>query len=539
MDHSMHGMDRGASDPSAWRMPPMNMAVPMLPGIMGLAPKVQPFLPGQGIDPATIPRAGFRQVAELEDGDTLELEAGLVRRTINGRTFVMYGFNGQYPGPLIKAAEGATIIINFKNNTALPTAVHWHGVRLENRFDGVPFVTQEPVEPGGTFRYEVFFRDAGIFWYHPHHREDITQELGLYGNMMVSSPDADYYNPVNREEVVMLDDLLVDEGGIFPFGSTSATHALMGRFGNVMLMNGEPHYELAVQRGEVVRFFLTNVSNTRIFNLHFGGGQVKVVGSDVGRFEREQRVGSVVIAPAERYIVEVLFPEAGRVVLSNRIQAIDHYLGEFYPHADTLGTVTVAPEAVGESHLAAWEQLRENEAVVAEMNRFRAHLARPPDHEIELNVRIGELPLPILQMMAVDTFYYPPAEWNDVMPMMNYLATGEDVTWVLRDRVTGRENMDIRWKFQVGDVVKLRVFNNPRSMHPMQHPMHIHGQRFLVLARDGIATENLVWKDTAVVPLGATVDLLVEMSNPGDWMIHCHISEHLETGMKAVFSVTP
>ena len=540
MDHSMHemhGMEGG--DPASWRMPPMDMTMPMLPGLTGLDPDATAFLPGMGIDPSSIPDAVFRRVEEMADGDTLDLEAGLVRRTINGRTFTMYGFNGQYPGPLIKAAEGATIIVNFKNNTELPTAVHWHGVRLENRFDGVPFVTQEPVEPGETFRYEVFFRDAGIFWYHPHHREDITQDMGLYGNMMVSSPDPGYFNPVNREEVVMLDDLLIDEAGLFPFGRESATHALMGRFGNVLLLNGEPAYDLQARRGEVVRFFLTNVSNTRIFNLNFGDLPVKVVASDVGRFEREQRVSSVVIAPAERYIVEVMFDEPGEVVLTNRIQAIDHYLGEYVPHVDTLGVVSVSAEPAAESHREAWETLRENAEVIAEMDRFRPYLERGPDHELELTVRIGSLPLPILQMMATDTFYYPPVEWNDVMPMMNYLSSGHDVTWVLRDMATGKENMEIDWRYTVGDVVKIRVFNNPRSNHPMQHPMHVHGQRFLVLSRDGVPNENLVWKDTAVVPLGSTVDLLVEMSNPGDWMLHCHISEHLETGMKMVFNVAP
>src|SRR5690606_29219798 len=167
-------------------------------------------------------------------GDTLALEAGLVRRTLNGRTFVMYGFNGQYPGPLIRAPQNATVVVRFRNGTALPTTVHWHGVRLDNRFDGVPHVTQEPVEPGAEFTYHVRFPDAGIYWYHPHHREDITQDLGLYGNMMVTSPDPDYFNPVNAEEVLMLDDLLLDESGLFPYGEQRATHALMGRFGKVI-----------------------------------------------------------------------------------------------------------------------------------------------------------------------------------------------------------------------------------------------------------------------------------------------------------------
>ena len=123
------------------------------------------------------------------------------------------------------------------------------------------------------------------------------------------------------------------------------------------------------------------------------------------------------------------------------------------------------------------------------------------------------------------------------MPMMNWLSTGAQVTWILEDRTTGAQNEEIDWEFEQGDVVKIRVFNDPSTFHPMHHPIHIHGQRYLVLERDGVGNPNLVWKDTAVVPVGSTMDLLVEMSNPGDWMMHCHIGEHLHAGMMLQFTV--
>jgi len=129
-------------------------------------------------------------------------------------------------------------------------------------------------------------------------------------------------------------------------------------------------------------------------------------------------------------------------------------------------------------------------------------------------------------------------EWNDAMPMMNWLSTGTQVTWILREPDTGQENMDIHWDFKTGDIVKIRIFNNPKTFHPMNHPIHIHGQRFLVLEMDGMANQNLVWKDTAIVPVGSTMDVLVDMSNPGEWMMHCHIAEHLHAGMMLSFSVS-
>ena len=79
--------------------------------------------------------------------------------------------------------------------------------------------------------------------------------------------------------------------------------------------------------------------------------------------------------------------------------------------------------------------------------------------------------------------------------------------------------------------------NAADSDHPMQHPIHFHGQRLLILSLNGIRNENLAWKDTVLVPAGESVDILVEMSNPGAWMVHCHIAEHLEGGMMFTFRV--
>jgi len=528
------------STDTVWRMPPQRRPTPMmLPMLMGAAPPLTPWLPGAGVDPATIPAGKPSEIIEMADGDTLRLEAGFVRRTIGDRTFTMYGFNGQYPGPLIRVPQGAEIVVLFKNSIDLPTAVHWHGVRIENQYDGVPGVTQDPIEPGESFVYRVHFRDAGLYWYHPHHREDIQQSLGLYGNMLVDAPDPDDLGAVNGEDFLMLSDLLMDEQGLFPFSRDAAVQTLMGRFGNQLLVNGEPRWEATFRRGEVRRLYITDVANTRSFNLVLDGAQTKLVGADIGKFERERFVENVAIAPAQRYVVDVRYEKPGTYAVTNSIQAVDHFRAMYYPEVDTIGVVTVLDEPVAEDHGGAFETLRENADVVSEIDRYRSQFARPPDHELELTMRVHDLPSAMVAIMAIDTLFYPPVEWNDAMPMMNYLSTSKNLTWVLRDPATGKENRDIDWHFTVGDVVKIRIHNKRRSFHPMQHPIHIHGQRFLVIARDGVPNENLAWKDTAVIPVGATFDILLEASNPGNWIAHCHIAEHLEAGMSMVIRVDP
>ena len=519
-----------------WTMPPMRPALmsSSMPGMRGLVPRVAPLRVGAAVDTTALPLSRPRELVRLRDRDTLRLESGLVRRTINGKTLVMYGFNGQHPGPLIDVPKGATIVVQFRNGIDQPSSIHWHGVRLDNRFDGTVGVTQDAVAPGERFTYTVRFPDAGLYWYHPHVREDIQQDLGLYGNMLVRPSSGGYYAPVNREAVLMLDDLLLGDDGLTPYGAEAPTHALMGRFGNVMLVNGEPRHDLVVRLGEVVRFYLTNASSARVFNLSFPGTRMKVVASDVGKFEREEMVPSVVLAPAERYVVDVEFGRAGRVPMLNRVQALDHMVGLFAPEEDTLGTVRVTDAAVAPRYATQFARLRRNADVAAEIAPFRRLFDAPPARSLVLTMRTEGLPAAVSNMLIGIN---APMDWNDGMAMMNWVSTGKEVRWVLRDPDTGKENMDIDWRFRVGDAVKIRVFNDPAASHAMQHPLHLHGQRFLVVSRDGVAATNLVWKDTAIIPAGETVDLLVDMANPGRWMIHCHVAEHLGAGMMGVFEV--
>ena len=131
-------------------------------------------------------------------------------------------------------------------------------------------------------------------------------------------------------------------------------------------------------------------------------------------------------------------------------------------------------------------------------------------------------------------------EWEDDMVEINRLTTPSNMRWKLIDKSTAAENTAIEWQFKVGDRVKIRLLNEMAGDHPMHHPFHIHGAgRFLVLSRDGVVEPNLVWKDTVLVRTGETVDIVLDVTNPGLWMAHCHIAEHHESGMMFSFKVAP
>jgi suppressor of ftsI len=516
-----------------WVMPePYPGISQMISGLEQIRPRATPYLPR---DDGSAPSARPRELIQLEDGDTLDLTAAMVSRSVAGRSFIMYGFNGQYPGPLIEVKQRASITVHFRNRLDQPSSVHWHGIRLNNRFDGVPGMTQAAVQPGNDFSYSLTFPDAGIYWYHPHVREDLQQDLGLYGNILVRSPDPGYYQAADHEIVMMLDDLLVGEEGLVPFGQERATHAFMGRFGNVSLVNGEMNYSAQVTAEGIARLYLTNVSNVRTCNLSIPGARMKVVAGDLSRLEREEWVENISIAPAERYVVDVRFPEGGTHYLLNRVQALDHQTGVYFPEVDTLATFH-ATRSGQNMKRPAFDTLRTTSDVDA---RLRQYLDSIPTRTLFLSVKItsDSLPFGMIQAMRLDTAYVNPVEWSGTMPMMDWLSTSGEIHWIIRDLATGRENMDIDWSVKRGTVARVRLVNDRHTLHAMQHPIHLHGQRFLVLAQNEAPTGNLVWKDTALVPAGGTLDLLVEFTNPGDWMIHCHIAEHLEAGMHAMVTV--
>src|SRR5437773_370777 len=264
-----------------------------------------------------LPEASGAEVVELGDGDAFGLRIAPVVKQLGDERVRMLAYNGSIPGPTLRVREGSELLVEVENDGDLEATVHWHGLRLDNRYDGT-HETQAPIPVGGTFSYRIQFPDPGLYWYHPHIREDYGQEMGLYGNIIVVPADPEYWPRVHREAVLTLDDVLVEEGQIAPFSRSETTYAAMGRFGNVLLVGGETDAALEARPGEVVRFYLTNTANTRVFNVALPGAQMKLVGGDSGRYEREHFVESVILAPSERAIVDVLFAEPGELTLEHR-----------------------------------------------------------------------------------------------------------------------------------------------------------------------------------------------------------------------------
>ncbi|WP_157987818.1 multicopper oxidase family protein [Jiangella endophytica] len=488
------------------------------------APAAPPF----PADPAGLPEATAPATLEPGDGGTVALTVAPVAKRIGGTTVRMLAYNGSVPGPALVVRQGTELTVDVTNRGDLDTTVHWHGLRLDNSSDGVPHDTQAPIAVGGEHTYRLRFPDPGLYWYHPHLREDYTQELGLYGTILVLPADDDYWPRAHRDVVMTLDDLLIEDGRIAPFSPAETTHAAMGRFGNVFLTGGDPAPELTADAGEVVRFWLVDTANTRVFNVRIPGARLKRVGGDSGRVEHDEFVDEVLIAPSERAVVDVLFPAPGEYALEHHTPAGTH----------RLATVTVAVTPAAPALTEAFETLGGAPDLAAERAGLDAWLAAAPDEVISL---VAEMTMDHGDHHHGHHEHHGHAtadgiEWEDEMAEMNRVSTPATIRWRFVDPATGDEP---DWRFSVGQRVKIRLVNELESDHPMHHPFHLHGAgRFLVLARDGAAEPNLVWKDTVLIRTGETVDILFDVTNPGRWMAHCHIAEHLESGMMFGFTVT-
>lgn len=532
---------------------------------------------------ANLPLARDPEFVTLQNGDTYEITASYVQKQIGNQRLRMLAYNGSVPGPFIRITQGGQANIVFVNNTDTDQTIHSHGLRLNNNFDGTPGMTQNVVIPGETFTYILDFPDAGIAWYHPHTRDDYGQEMGLYGNYIVDSTEVDYYSTVNREMPLVLDDILIENNRIAPFFKDYVDHALLGRFGNQYLINGEVDYTLNVQKGEVIRFLMTNVSNARTYRLSIPGAHIKRIAADQSKFEMETFDTELLISPAERLVFEVFFQESGTYKLVNRTNTETEEIVRFISSDASVTT----------SYKDTFLNARKNLPLSQEFANLRAYNDKAPDKKLKLTVSLtntishdahahsGAAPLPAQSTgsptevdhhggaagtMDHSTMMGNTSESTDIMhhstmmenmdgsmsaPTIDSIQwsdpknsdaqnTTENVEWVIIDEATGKKGMDIPvsdWKFKQGSLVKIRISNDPMAAHVMQHPIHLHGQRFVVLNENGVLNENMAWKDTALVLPGGYIDILVDMSNLGEWMLHCHISEHLHAGMMMPFRV--
>ena len=431
------------------------------------------------------------------------LPAQLPLRGTSHPAVAAWTYGGTAPGPLLRVRQGERLRVRVENKLPQATTVHWHGVRVPNAMDGVPHLTQPPIEPGSSFLYEFPAPDAGTYWYHSHLHSAEQLDRGMYGLLIVDERDPP---AVDRDIAWVLDDWrLAQSGQVSETFGNAHDMAHAGRIGNVVTVNGRPPADFPLRAGERMRLRLVNAANARIFALEFTAHSPVVIAMDGQPVTPHAPPGgNVILAPGMR--IDLILDGTGRP--GERHVVHDN----FYPRAAyELLHLHYASEPLRAKPLPPPAALAAN--ALAEPD-----LARARTHEIVFEGgMMGSLHQALL----------------DGRPMDMRALLGHGKAWAVNGRVAAGHHMEPALILARGGSFVFALRNRTR----WHHPIHLHGHAFRVLRRNGQATAHREWQDTVLMAPDENVDIAFVADNPGDWMFHCHILEHQEGGMMSVVRV--
>ena len=403
----------------------------------------------------------------------------------------VWAYNGSVPGPILRYRQGERLRIEVENALDVDTTVHWHGIRLPNRMDGVPHLTQAPIARGGRFLYEFELPDAGTYWYHPHLGSPEQVGRGLSGALIVEEREPP---AVDRDLVWLLSDWRLDqEARIAPdfMSAMDASHA--GRIGNTVTVNGSVLESFSVRPGERLRLRLINASNARIYGLRFEGHEPWLIAFDGQPLVPRRLAGErIVLGPAQRAdLIVDCAAEPG-----SRHRVVD----DFYPRRAYRLLDLAYEGGARRRDFAPLQRLPANPVPQPDLGRAERH-----------RIVFG----------------------GGMMGAMPSQREHRGVFWTVNGKAVPEQNHDhaplLSLKRGTSCVMELV---NETAWH---HPIHLHGHVFQVLTRNGGPASE--WGDTTLIDPRSRAEIAFVADNPGDWMLHCHVLEHQASGMMALVRV--
>jgi len=412
----------------------------------------------------------------------------------------VWAYNQVVPGPEIRLTQGDRVQIAVENALDEQTTVHWHGLRVPHNMDGVPHLTQEPIEPGQRFVYEFDVPDAGTYWYHPHQRSSEQVGRGLYGPMIIEEREP---ITVDRDITWVIDDWrLKNDARISDDFANRHDMSHNGRIGNTVTINGQIPDSFQVQHGERIRLRLINVANARNMALDFHDHQPWIVALDGQPVTPHEPINqTVVLGPAMR--ADIVLDMSGDP--NSRFTITDtFYTGREYKLID----VVYSPQSLRSNALDSAIALPANTLPEPFMSGITRHQIRFSGG------MMGRM------MMG---------ERNNMMSMMR-----ERKMWFINGVAASDYVMDPLMTLERNRSYLIEMINDT-AWH---HPIHLHGHSFRVVRRNGEATKHQPWQDTVLMAPEENVEIALVADNPGDWMFHCHILEHQAAGMMGIIRVS-
>ena len=440
--------------------------------------------------PHAAPAAGVRHRLVLREGS-----AQLVRGAPATR---IWGYDGQVPGPLLTAPQGSILVVEAENRLAVPTSVHWHGLRLPNAMDGVAGLTQPPILPGETFTYRFVLPDAGTFWYHPHYDSGSQLGRGLYGPLIVTEAAPP---PVDRDLLWVFGDWrLGADGQVVDDFHDPFDQMHDGRVGELVTLNETAAGTVAVRRNELLRLRLVNACAARVLALEFAGHRPWIVAHD-GQPTTPQQ------------------PPAGQILLGPGMRA--DLLLRCDAAADSLPVVDHRnPAHPVELLRLAYDGNVESVAAVGAPEPLPANPTRLPDAS----------GAETLQVVLAGGMMQGMGGGHDMQGGAIWTINGQSMVHSPGASHLGEAPL---FSLALGRSYRLVV----RNESDRWHPLHLHGIAMLVVAENGQAAAGKRWADTLLLAPKGSAEALFVADNPGLWMLHCHILQHQESGMAAVVAI--
>ena len=438
------------------------------------------------------------------DSGTMLLRPAPARVRMAGDEFPeteVWTYNGVEPGPVLRVRQGVPFRAVVENTLPEPTTVHWHGIRLPNAMDGAPGLTQPAIKPGERFTYAFTPPDAGTFLYHSHENSLAQVGRGLAGALIVEEAEPPQ---VDRELVWVVQDWrLTDDARIAPGFGNRMEASMSGRVGNTVTINGRVPDTAGVRSGERVRLRIINAATARIMRLAFEGHRPVVIALDGQPCEPHEPEGKrLVLGPAMRadVIIDMSSKPGSRHAITD----------DFY--GDELAYTLV------------------------ELAYERTPPAR--EHAPDSSVRLpsNPLPEPDLASAARQEIAIQGGMMSGMGMMGMGMARPRGATWAMNGMSMagdGQAGMPPLFTVPRGRTCVLALKNETAWWHPM----HLHGHSFRVLKRNGIDVPHREWGDTALLPPRQSAEIAFVGDNPGDWMFHCHVTDHQMSGLMGVIRI--
>ena len=406
------------------------------------------------------------------------------------RGVMTYGNDGM--PPTLRIAKANPFADRLENRLDEPTTIHWHGLRIDNRMDGVPFLTQPYVYTGDGFDYLFTPPDAGTFWYHPHCNTLTQMGRGMTGMLIVEDPD----DPVFDAEIALnLRDWRLGGNGQFIEQFKARDAAKAGTYGTLRTANWQREPQYDAPAGGLLRLRLVISDVTRIYSLKLNGAEAHVIAIDGNPVPNRFALDFLMIGPGQRLDLAVRMP-------------------------DTEGTI-VELEDIRGSKPKILARLRATGPSLKRDLRDIGPLGRNPVPEPDLGTA-QNIPL-VLSATAEN------AAVDSICGTLGYSF------WAINKRPWPGDTADPTAPLAEMKLGKSYVLDvaNPT---PHIHPIHLHGMSFKVVSSSARPVQQFV-SDTYLILPDEKVQLAVVADNPGDWVFHCHIIEHQKTGMTGYLRV--